>query len=665
MTAELDQLSRINSPTLSILSITAESGKDFRHGEVAIFDFEFETKETIQQPRFSILFYDQDHKLISEVASRTALVSIDCINSGRHKANFYLIMNLNAGNYFVGIQLEAFGIANHSVISRNELSFGFSVVIQEDTFIDVAPAPWLVILSMGTTAGLPEKVSNKPTLYPVQNNFQITQNDGYLDKFVQNTVRKILGENLSENELHGFLSEIKNEDTELDSSMDAVLSDPRAWSVSIKNNAGKLITSVYNSLLDREPEFETLNLKKSIDIPRFLKSIRSSAEFENLTISKARMKRFAFAGRSEEEDRKLKIGGNCIFVHTPLGGIFLYCALACCQQVKREYQDKEIYLISDVPLDDNINPLDFHSLGIQGFFQTNKILTLDTPFTLNPGLLVSHSEGLMENTLSLTDKYPEALFGVWSDGLRNATDTDRWLPLLKVEKIYFFGYKGYIIGNNFAIEKIIPTAFLWDAQKILLDRKWPQVPSLERVTYSVFYPRYWWREPYNFKKEFILTSWLEAVLENSNPEELIVIKSSPLYGDDLGVVAEFRKQLLAEGRIAIYSKDFCLSLGLDETTGDLPSEDLFHLGILDNAINHYVLDGSLASIIASHPGIKRPTQLILGSKINLNNSVGLSVLINNLASQMQGLMEFSKFSLLNAENFKEGHLPAIISLDGS
>jgi hypothetical protein len=641
----------------------AESGKDFHHGEVAIFDFEFETKEPIQQPRFSLLFYDHNQKLISEVLSRSALVPIECINSGRHKANFHLIINLNAGNYFVGVQLEAFEALNRSVISRNELSFGFSVVVQEDTFVDVAPAPMLVILSMGTTAGLSASTVEKPLSHSEQNNFQIAQNDRYLNEFVQNTVKKILGENLSENELHRLLSEIKNQSTELDSSMDAILSDPRAWSESVRNNAGKLIRSAYNSLLDREPEFETLNLKKSIDISRFLKSIRSSAEFENLTTSKARMKRFEFTGRSEEEDRKLKIGGNCIFVHTPLGGIFLYCALACCQQVRREYKDKEIYLISDVPLEDSINPLDFHSLGIQGFFPTNKIVSLEARNALNPGLIISHSEGLMESTVSLTNRYPEAIFGVWSDGLRNGTDTDRWLPKVKVEKIYFFGYKGSVVGKNFAIEKIIPPSFLWDAQKILLDRKWPQALSLERVKYSVFYPRYWWRAPYNFKKEFILNSWLEAVLENSNPEELIVIKSSPLYGDDLGVIAEFREQLLAKGRAAVYSKDFCQSLGLDEIVGDLSSEDLFYLGILDNATNHYVLDGSLASIIASHPNIKRPTQLILGSHINLNNSVGLSVLNNNLASQMQGLMEFSKFSLLNAEKFKGGHLPAIISLD--
>jgi hypothetical protein len=663
LTADLDRSSRINSPTLSMLSFAAENGNDFNHGGVAIFCFEFKTEESMQQPRFSLLFYDHERKLISAVGSKTTLVPIQSVDAGHHKANFHLMMSLNAGEYSVGVQIEALETSKYTLLSRNELLLGFSVAGQDDTPVDLTPAPILAILSVDAVTRPIVKALREQELKLVKGSSEIGENVDRLKALIASTSKKMLGMGLTEVELHRFVSETKNQGPDFDRFMDAMLSDPRAWSESVKNNAGKLVTSVYNSLLDREPEFETLNLKKSIDVTKFLKSIRSSTEFENLATSKARMKRFEFLGRSEEEDRKLKIGGNCVFVHTPLGGIFLYCALACCQQLKREYHDKEVYLISDVALEDSINPLDFDSLGIHGFFRTSQILSTETTSTLNPGLIVSHSEGLMENTIGLTSKYSDALFGVWSDGLRNGTNTNRWLPNTKVEKIYFFGYKGYVVGNNFAIEKIIPPSFLWDAQKTLLDRQWAEAPSLVRPKYSVFYPRYWWRAPYNFKKEFILNSWLETILENSDPDELIVIKSSPLYGDDIGVIAELREQLLANGRAAVYCSDFCISIGLDEAIGKLSSEDLFYLGILENATTHYVLDGSLASIIASHPSIRRPSKVILGSKIDLNNNVGLSVLVNNLAGQMQGLMEFSKFSLVNAEKFKDGYLPAIVSLD--
>ena len=152
------------------------------------------------------------------------------------------------------------------------------------------------------------------------------------------------------------------------------------------------------------------------------------------------------------------------------------------------------------------------------------------------------------------------------------------------------------------------------------------------------------------------------VLENSAPDELIVIKSSPLYADESGVISEFHDGLLKNGRSVIYSKDFCRSLGIDEMIGELSSEDLFYLGVLDDAANHDVLDGSLASIIASHPRIERPTRLVLGGKININDSVGLSNFINNLAGQMHGLMEFSEFSLTNAEQVRSGHFPALVTL---
>ena len=607
---------------------------------------------------------------------------ISVLMNGSHVARFDFAATLPAGGYVASfVFLEGQSDAEskiQNILGLHNLYVEFSVE-PDDAYIEPATTadgrllnPVVVNISLDEHESALKPILQKPAAAgSVAQALNLEEIESEYDRRYRATINslvekmylKLVGVLPSKAEMAKSSEWIEAGDEGILKALEEILADERSWNESIKNNAGRVFAAVYQGILERDPEFKTENLKKNIDLPKYLKSVVDSREYSALAVSKGRFKKFEKIGRLASQVDAIKINGNAVFVHTPLGGAFLYCALAVCRQLKAEFPDKRVYLVSDIECPDEINASSFSALFIDGIYTTDQVLSAEIDAAVNPGFIISPSEWLIEKPIQMAKLYPSALFGIWSDGFRNVANTMRWLPQLTVQKVYFFGFKANLATIESVAENVIPLHFIWDAQKVLLKSRWGQLPDVADKAYSVFYPRYWWRGAYKFKHEFIVASWLETIIEHSPAEELVVIKSSPLYTDEGRVVSDLRARLESQGRNVMYTEEFCEFVGADKKLAALPAEDLFFLGILSQARMHYVLDGSLANIIASHPCIKKPVSLVLASKMTLGKASGFAGVIHNLAGQMEGLMKCSEFTLVNNSSVGLGQLPAVVVIN--
>ena len=660
--ADSDSLGATSIVTVDILNIECNAGKELTRGDVAIFEASFEISEPIFDPKLSLLFYNIENELVFDSKNAASIIDIarttplSSVVKGRHCASFYLIANLPNGEYFAKFLIMGTDAGGTAIGSENTMPFKFKVTSTDGHGMTPTPNQ-PVILSLEAVQAIP---TAKPLAAHVVCDEAVKSEARLL---VNKLSLKLLGATPGINEIDRLADKFIHNNADIDVILDSLISDDRAWPESMKNNAGYIYSSIYAALLNRKPDFEVAGFKKDVNLPKLLSAVINSKEFNNLQGLKTRFRDFHILGRSSDENCRLQIQGNCIFVHTPFSGLFLYCALACCRFIKLEYTNKKIYLISDLDLQSEISESDFSSLCIDGLYQTKDILLAEISLSLNPGLIVSHSEGEMDNPVNLIKLYPQALFGVWSDGLRNATETIRWMSYAKVQKIYYFGFKHYLAADEFVIEMIVPLDFIWHSQRILLNKKWNLSFDRKTCNYAVFYPRYWWKYPYELTNEFIISNWVDTVVQCSPENELIVIKSSPIYNDDNGVVAGFYDQMISLGRPVVYAEEFLESIGLDKHMANLPSEDLYSLGIFIDSSRHYVLDSSLANIVASHPLIEKPCQIVLGGKMNINDSSYCPAIVNNLSGQIEGLMKLTPYSLINYSDVEAGNFPAIIQIN--
>ena len=665
----LDPLRQIKTNDLQVLGARIREGSELQKGQIATIEVAFFLSREVESFASRLRIYKTDGHCIfaSSLKNNGPLVN------SYYRADFYVIAGLPPGQYVASFEFqdnslsEADGFDVKKILALHNLYVQFGVNTNadvpqglEDSVVGYISVPFEVAVnrqmldgSISQNSIIDESVSYFP--WPLVENNSIK-----IEYIIQKLHTKILGLEPVGDSLEKLVAICSDHQRGIEFVLDELLSDDRSWIESIKNNAGKLIDSVYLAILNRRPEFNTVNLKKDLNVTSYLRSVVNSPEFLALSASRSVFKKFENFSRNAQDGGHLQIDGDCVLVHTPLDGIFAYCALACCRLIRRDYPDKKIYLISDVALQAEDFESEKNSLYIDGIFRTTDVINNGVDLVLRPGLIISFSETAMDNVIALMQLYPQALFGVMSDGFRNVATAIRWAPHAKVRVVYFFGFKGALISKDYLIEKIIPLPFLWQVQKILLNKKWGCIFELEIDKYSVFYPRYWWRAPYGLECELIVLSWIRTVLENSSEDELIVIKSSPLYGDDAGVISNFRDKLAELGRFVLYAEEFCESLGLDKEMANLPSEDLFYLGVFDKARRHYVLDGSLATIVASHPSVKRPFQLVLGSHMEVMNNYMPSMMIGNLSIQMEGLMNLSNFTLVSDVNVGDGKFPAII-----
>lgn len=663
----INALQQIKTGDLRVIGAKIREGSELQKGQIATFEVSFLLLREIEYFSARLRIYKTDGRciFISDFKSQFYLVN------GYYLANFFIIAELPAENYVASFEFQENTLIQPDVfeckkiLELNNAYVNFVVKINNNLYnenMDCIEIPMeLTINSLGQGGVALENFSKITSV----NSFPWSLTEDNLiiiETLINKVYKKIIGEDPSRFDLENLLKIYNDNYGDINAVLDFILKDHRSWSRSIRNNAGKLVDSVYLALLNRKPEFDTIDLKKNIELTSYLRGIVNSPEFLALHTPRLAFEKFKNFGRDFKIDNNPKIDGDCVLVHTPLDGIFVYCALACCRQIRIDYPEKKIYLLSDVNLQSEIYDLAMDSLPIDGIFLTRDVIDNKTVIDLIPGLILYYSEIDMNNAISLIKLYPQAILGVMSDGFRNAVNIIRWMPYAKVEIIYFFGFKGVLKSKESSVEKVIPLSFVWEMQKFFLDKRWGHSFDLDIKNYSVFYPRYWWRHPYEFSRELIVSSWIDAVLQNSSEDEVIVIKSSPLYGDDIGVISDFREKLAERGRIVTYAGEFCESLGLEKEMANLPSEDLIYLGVFDKAKKHYVLDGSLATIITSHPCMVKPFQVVLGSKIERIFAVASSALISNLSTQMDGLMALSNFLLINNADVAAGEFPAVIEI---
>lgn len=667
----LDPLRQIATDDLKIIGARIREGSELQRGQIATIEVGISLSRAVESFAARLRIYQTDGRCVFI----SPLKNNGAFEGGVYRVDFYIIAGLPVGKYILSFEFQdnsldevdefdvkkilalnslyvEFVLKNNADIDENIYAGGFN-------YISVPVEVVINKLIQGALGFQDLSASEAASSFPCS---WFGKESIQAESIIKKIHNKIVGVEPTDDGLGRLLETFKNNESGIDAVLDELIKDDRSWDESIKNNAGKLIYSFYVGLLNRKPEFNTIDLKREVKLIPFLRNIVNSSEFLGLSASRTAFQEFEVAARKSQVDGCLEFDGDCIFVHTPLDGIFAYCALACCRQVRHEYPEKKIYLISDVALQAELLGEDLSVLYIDGVIRTKDVFDNWGEIDLNPGLIISHSEGSIDNAARLLELYPQALLGVWADGFRNVANANRWMPHAKVRVVYFFSFRGVLTSKELLLERVLPSCFLWDSQRVILNKRWGAF-ELDAKNFSVFYPRYWWRAPYLLSHEFIVSSWVDMVLENSSEDELIVVKTSPLYNDGTDVVSNFIEKLVECGRNVVYADEFCESFGLDKKMANLSAEDLFCLGVFGKAKKHYVLDGSLATIIASHPGVIKPSQLVLGSKFNAFDQNIPNMLKSNLSIQMRGVMALSNCSLLNNSSVGAGVFPAVVEID--
>ncbi len=240
-----------------------------------------------------------------------------------------------------------------------------------------------------------------------------------------------------------------------------------------------------------------------------------------------------------------------------------------------------------------------------------------------PTVIATHSFGWPELNETLLKRFSYTPLIVYGDGYKNLVSFN-FDAIRPIHEVLYFGYNNnaWPLSNAKVLSSSDVTKFrdslahLHPFNNVELNREPDQ--------YAVLYLRYWGIDYYSaLDDEGIAECFAMTAIRNTKKDTVIIIKGDGRAKPEQ--LAAVERKILAAGYTALNFADYIVQIGGDpQHLEGLPAEYFYTHGLLCNAVAHFVLDSSLAYIIATDPYIKRPTHLYIGPDGNTFESFGAS-----------------------------------------
>lgn len=326
-------------------------------------------------------------------------------------------------------------------------------------------------------------------------------------------------------------------------------------------------------------------------------------------------------------------------------------ALACCEYYFNEYAIKTIFF-SDVQCKSLTYALESYDflLGCCRCRDVEKLIALKPP-----SIIFSHAEIWVELNELFLEKSPLSVLFVIGDAFRNHLH-NIWEPSKHIFGAIFWGFDD---GGCNSSEKFVIDYFRIEyfrkalADNFILQNEFG--PDFDE--YDVFYVRYW-SEGGVYKEihpDVVVQTWTDTVLAKSNFNTILIIKGDERVSS--GLTAKFKALLTEKNVRFIDFEDYAFQRGVSISgLGSMPVEYAYSKGLLCNAGKHYVLDSSLAYVIANHPQVKKICEIVLGVDSSSDNQFP-----DDCKAQITRFIEHTKNAITSSPRFS-GDVEAVSPL---
>ncbi len=242
-----------------------------------------------------------------------------------------------------------------------------------------------------------------------------------------------------------------------------------------------------------------------------------------------------------------------------------------------------------------------------------KLKELPQSSMFSPKIIISHSYGWKDETTYLLKTFPMAAFFIYADGFKNEVSID-----LNQHKIIggaiFFEYEPQNKPIN-ALTIIPAKAVLLASDKISAIYKFqPSLSNSKFENYAVVYLRYWGKGDYKFTFEEVMQCFYDTITRYITPSTVVVIKNDKRA--DQMLFPEIRKLLVNQKYTVFTFEEYLLQHQVDIAYQALPVEYFLARGLLCDAKTHVVFDSSIGFILATHPNVRRETNIVIGAVVD-------------------------------------------------
>lgn len=370
-------------------------------------------------------------------------------------------------------------------------------------------------------------------------------------------------------------------------------------------------------------------------------SERSTYKIENL-LSK-------YLTNAQKEDNSNKFRQNTPSIDTQKNltlvfipnRVFTICGLIISHHLHKN-SNHRIILVSEEDFNEALNASIKKLCGIEQCILLKNLKTELPDSKID--LVITHAENSFKQTAfifkELSKRNSNAGLQVYSDGFRNAANTQKLTALRSVSKIYFFGIEYFASESN----DDIPTEVIDFSTTQKVVTRFAQAHNFQGFEhpgryngYSVFCLRYWGLHGYNFPAKAVADSWYATISHHTPKEELIIIKGGGGHLTNNDSYAILKNNLSENGYKFIDADDYLASCGMDRGSAETSLEYLLYFGFFRQATRFFTLDSSLPIIMSHLDYLTRPVEIVSGA-INLTElkiHTGFDVIKSNMRQLRQ------------------------------
>lgn len=420
------------------------------------------------------------------------------------------------------------------------------------------------------------------------------------------------------------------------------IGETRLDSANVSIPIRQMIEVFYKAILNRAPT------EKEIDIHAYGYPVFDTPNMVSLLSSFVSSKEFVqkFSNEhksllTEKHQSSLINACDSYLIFPVFNEAWLPFALACCEYFFNEYSIKSL-LVSEVQYESLNYALNSFSFLI-GCCCGADVVNLVT--VKPPAIIFVHSGIWVQLTEALIEKSNFSVFYILGDAFRNHPHYV-WDSRKYISGAISWGfddgvcssYKKTVI-DYFSIERF-RTAL---ACNII-----PQsVFGVDLELYDVFYVRYWSEGGVysGIDSDSVVRSWADTVLAMSDLNAVLIIKGDERVSSEL--TNKFKMMLAERGVEFIDFEDYAFQRGVNISRfGNMPVEYAYSKGLLCRARKHYVLDSSLAYVIANHPQVDKCCEIVLGVDSFLVNQFP-----DDCKVQIASFIEHTKNAIANSPQF--------------
>lgn len=403
----------------------------------------------------------------------------------------------------------------------------------------------------------------------------------------------------------------------------------------------EILEIFYRGVLQRMPSEQEINVHISscnnIDNDKLVKILRSflvSSEFKNQL-----PQLYPLLLPNDTTDLINACESYALF--PVFNEVWLPFALSCCEYIWKEYCVKSL-LVTDGQINavkHALNEFDF-LIGSHEKESVNTIIELK-----EPALFFAHSHVWPDLTSTIIDKCPASVMFLIGDGFRNQP-YPTWEHKRNVYCAISWGFDDGVCGHY--LKKIIEYSSIEFYRDFIADKLLSQSMAANDIdNYDAFYVRYWGEGGayQGISLQDVVTSWVDTVSMYTMPGTTLVIKGVPRVSSSLMNV--FRTQLAIKNVKYIDFDEYAKKVRFEcEYIDALPVEYSYRKGLLCNAGRHYVLDSSLAFVIAHSAHIRKPCSIVLGVQSDVVNGFP-----EEAVEQIKNFIEHSRKAIIDSIDF--------------